>query len=250
VRRCYGEGFECNQIAKEKIKHFVSKEAFNIDGFGKKIVENFWKLKLVKLPQDIFKLDYEKIKNLDGWGNISTLNLKYSIDNKREIPLDKFIYSLGIRHIGQENAKLLARHLKSADNFFKLSSNKVTSELANIDGIGDTQIKSIINFFLNKTNLKVLLELKKTLKITGVVPTNQSGLLKNKTFMFTGKLKGMSRAEAKSIIEENSGKIINNINKKLDYLIIGEKPTTKKVNTAKELNIKVITQDEWLKMLN
>ena len=101
-----------------------------------------------------------------------------------------------------------------------------------------------------KVNLEVLLELKKILKITNVVSINQSGALKNKTFMLTGKLQGMSRAEAKSLIEQNSGKIISNVNKKLDYLIIGEKPTMKKVNNAKELNIKVITQDEWIKMLN
>ena len=250
VRRCSSEGFECDQIAKEKIKHFVSKEAFNIDGFGKKLVENFWSLKLVKFPQDIFRLDYEKIRNLDGWGNLSTSNLKYAIESKKNIPLDKFIYSLGIRHIGQENAKLLARHLKTANNFFNLYLNKDTDELKNIDGIGDTQIKSIVNFFLNKTNQKFLNELKKILEIKDAIQLSQSGLLKNKTFMFTGKLEDMSRAEAKSIIEENSGKIISNVNKKLDYLIIGEKPTTKKINLAKELNIKIISQKEWLKMLN
>ena len=250
VRRCPDRGFDCDIMAIEKLKHFVSKEAFNIDGFGKKIVENFWKLKLIKFPQDIFKLDYKKIKNLDGWGNLSTSNLKYAIESKKNIPLDKFIYSLGIRHIGQENAKLLARHLKTANNFFNLSLNKDTDELKNIDGIGDTQIKSIVNFFLNKTNQNFLHELKKILEIKDAILLNQSGLLKNKTFMFTGKLENMSRAEAKSIIEENSGKIISNVNKKLDYLIIGEKPTTKKINLAKELNIKIITQKEWIKMLN
>ncbi len=250
VRRCASEGYECEKIAIEKIKHFVSKEAFNIDGFGKKIVENFWKIKLIKLPQDIFKLNYEKIKNLEGWGNLSVSNLKYSIDSKKIILLDKFIYSLGIRHIGLENAKLLAKHLKSSDNFFKLSSTKDMSELSNIDGIGETQVKSIKNFFLNKVNLEVLSELKKILKISNVVSISQTGVLKNKTFMLTGKLQGMSRAEAKSLIEQNSGKIISNVNKKLDYLIIGEKPTMKKVNNVKELNIKVITQDEWIKMLN
>ncbi len=250
VRRCSSEGFECDQIAKEKIKHFVSKEAFNIDGFGKKIVENFWKLKLIKFPQDVFKLNYHKIKNLDGWGSLSTSNLKYAIESKKNIPLDKFIYSLGIRHIGQENAKLIARHLKTANNFFNLSLNEDINELKNIDGIGDTQIKSIINFFLNKTNQKSLVELKNILDIKDAIQLTQSGMLKNKTFMFTGKLEDMSRAEAKSIIEENSGKIISNVSKKLDYLIIGEKPTTKKINLAKELNIKIITQKEWLKMLN
>jgi DNA ligase (NAD+) len=250
VRRCISKGYECEKIAIEKIKHFVSKEAFNIDGLGKKIVENFWEFKLIKLPQDIFKLDYEKIKDLEGWGNLSVSNLKYSIDNKKKIPLDKFIYSLGIRHIGLENAKILAKYLKYSDNFFKLSNTKNMSELSNIDGIGETQIESIKIFFSYKVNLEVLLELKKILKITNVVSINQSDALKNKTFMLTGKLQGMSRAEAKSLIEQNSGKIISNVNKKLDYLIIGEKPTMKKVKNAKELNIKVITQDEWIKMLN
>ena len=250
VRRCTSEGYECEKIAIEKIKHFVSKEAFNIDGFGKKIVENFWQLNLLRLPQDIFKLNYNKITKLEGWGNLSVSNLKYSIESKKIISLDRFIYALGIRHIGQENAKLLARHLRSADNFFKLSINNDMNDLVNIDGIGETQIKSIKNFFLNKTNLKVLLELKKILKIVSLAQINKNGLLKNKTFMLTGKLNGISRAEAKSLIEQNSGKIISNVNKKLDYLIVGEKPTTKKVNNAKQLNINIINQKEWMKMLN
>jgi len=250
VRRCISEGYECKNIAIEKLKHFVSKEAFNIEGFGKKLVENFWQSNLVKLPQDIFKLDYEKIKKLEGWGNLSVSNLRYSIENKKNISLEKFIYSLGIRHIGQENAKLLARHLRSGANFFKLSTNKDMKDLQNIDGIGETQIKSIKNFFLNKTNLDVLSELKNILIISNVLQVYKNGLLKNKTFMLTGKLNGISRAEAKSLIEKNSGKIISNVNKKLDYLITGEKPTTKKVITAKSLKIQVITQTEWLKMLD
>jgi len=250
VRRCISEGYECKNIAIEKLKHFVSKEAFNIEGFGKKLVENFWQSNLVKLPQDIFKLDYEKIKKLEGWGNLSVSNLRYSIENKKNISLEKFIYSLGIRHIGQENAKLLAKHLRSGANFFKLSTNKDMKDLQNIDGIGETQIKSIKNFFLNKTNLDVLSELKNILIISNVLQVYKNGLLKNKTFMLTGKLNGISRAEAKFLIEKNSGKIISNVNKKLDYLITGEKPTTKKVITAKSLKIQVITQTEWLKMLD
>jgi len=250
VRRCTSEGYECEKIAIEKIKHFVSKEAFNIEGFGKKIVENFWNLNLVKLPQDIFNLNYQKIKLLEGWGELSVANLKFSIEEKKKISLERFIYSLGIRHIGQENAKLLARHLKSSDNFFKLTKKKELNDLSNIDGIGETQIRSIQNFFLNQTNLKVLSELKKKLFIINAAQLNNNGSLKSKTFMLTGKLEGMSRAEAKSLIEKNSGKIINNVNKKLDYLIIGEKPTIKKVNNAKELNVKVINQDEWKRILN
>jgi DNA ligase (NAD+) len=250
VRRCTSEGYECEKIAIEKIKHFVSKEAFNIEGLGKKIIENFWYLNLIKFPQDIFRLNYDKVKILEGWGDLSVSNLEYSIENKKKISLDRFIYSLGIRHIGQENAKLLARHLKSSENFFNLLTNKSMSELANIDGIGDTQIKSINNFFFNKTNIKVLSELKKLLTIAKVSQLNKNGLLRNKTFMLTGKLSGMSRAEAKSLIEQNAGKIISNVNKKLDYLIVGEKPTTKKVTNAEDLNIKVISQQEWMSMLN
>ena len=249
VRRCSNDGFGCEKIAIEKIKHFVSKEAFNIDGLGKKIIENFWALKLIRFPQDIFKLDYKKISKLEGWGSLSTSNLKYSIELKRNISLDKFIYSLGIRHIGQENAKLLAKNLKDSDNFFNLKDKKSLNEILNIDGIGDTQIKSIKNFFSDNKNLVVLSELKKNLKITNEINTNDDGILKNKTFMFTGKLDGISRAEAKSIIEKNSGKIISNISKKLDFLIIGEKPTQKKVSLAKELKIKILTQKELFKML-
>ena len=250
VRRCISEGYECEKIAIEKIKHFVSKEAFNIDGFGKKIVENFWNLKLIRLPQDIFNLNYDKIESLEGWGELSATNLKFSIEQKKQISLDRFIYSLGIRHIGQENAKIIAKHLKLAVNFFKLSYDKNIENLSNIDGIGSTQIRSIKKFFLNKINLNVLSELERNLKIDNMVLINNKGLLKDKTFMLTGKLNGVSRAEAKSLIENNSGKIISNVNKKLDYLIAGEKPTIKKVNVAKELNIRVIDQKEWMKMLN
>jgi len=250
VRRCTSEGYECEKIAIEKIKHFVSKEAFNIDGLGKKIVENFWHLKLIKLPHDIFNLNYNNIKKLEGWGKLSVANLKFSIDQKKKISLERFIYSLGIRHIGQENAKLIAQHLKSALNFSKLFENKYIDNLSNIDGIGPTQIQSIKKFFLNKTNLNVLNELNKNLSISNVIPINDNGLLKNKTFMLTGKLNDISRAEAKSLIEKNSGKIISNVNKKLDYLIIGEKPTIKKINMAKEMGTKIISQTEWIKMLN
>ena len=250
VRRCVSEGYNCEKIAIEKIKHFVSKEAFNIDGLGKKIVENFWSLRLIRLPQDIFNLNYNAIEKLEGWGKLSVSNLKFSIDQKKQISLDRFIYSLGIRHIGEENAKLIARHLKTVINFSKLSDSKNIESLSNIDGIGTTQIQSIKKFFLNKINLKVLSELEKNLEIESVVLINDKGLLKNKTFMLTGKLNGVSRAEAKYLIEKNSGKIISNVNKKLNYLIVGEKATIKKVNAAKELNIKVIDQKDLMKMLN
>ena len=250
VRRCTSEGYDCDKIAIEKIKHFVSKDALNIDGFGKKIVENFWNLKLIKFPQDIFKLDYNIIRYLEGWGNLSVINLEYAINAKKKISLEKFIYSLGIRHIGQENAKLIARHLKSSTNFLKLFEKKNIENLSNIDGIGPTQVNSIKNFFLNNTNLKVLSELNKILSVANIVTFNNNGILKDKTFMLTGKLDKISRAEAKSLIEQNSGKIISNVNKKLDYLITGAKPTNKKIIAAKELEIKIINENDLMKMLN
>jgi DNA ligase (NAD+) len=250
VRRCSSEGYECEKVAIEKIKHFVSKEAFNIEGFGKKIVENFWNLNLIKLPQDIFKLDFNKIENLDGWGKQSIINLKYSINLRKNISFERFIYALGIRHIGHENAKLIAKNLKSIKNFLSLSKFNKIDDLLNIDGIGETQINSIKNFFLNKTNIKVLNELSNFLVIKDAIEFKKNGLLNNKTFMITGKLEGISRAEAKSLIEENSGSIISNVSQKLNYLIAGVKPTKKKIETAKKLNIKILKQQELLKMLN
>ncbi len=250
IRRCSSEGYECEKVAIEKIKHFVSKEAFNIDGLGKKIVENFWNLKLIRLPQDIFNLNFKKIESLDGWGRQSVANLKYAIKEKQNISFERFIYSLGIRHIGFENAKLIAKTLKFSENFLNLSDEIKLNDLLNIDGIGETQINSVKNFFLNKTNLKVLNDLQKILNIKNAIEIKKDGLLSNKIFMFTGKLNGISRAEAKSLIEKNSGSIISNVSKKLDYLIVGEKPTKRKIEAAKELNIKILKQSEWIKLLN
>ena len=249
VRRCPDRGYECDKMAKEKLKHFVSKEALNIDGFGKKIVENFWSLGLIKLPQDIFNLNYSKIENMDGWGKQSVANLKYSINLRKTISFERFIYALGIRHIGLENAKIISKNLKSLKNFIALSKKSNFDDLINIDGIGETQINSIKVFFSNETNLNVLKNLDKLLKVKDTEISKAGGLLNNKTFMFTGKLSNMSRSEAKSLIEQNSGSIVSNVTKKLDYLIIGEKPTNRKVDAAKNLGVKILDQSSWLKML-
>jgi DNA ligase (NAD+) len=249
VRRCSSEGYECEKVSIEKIKHFVSKEALNIDGFGKKIVENFWDLNFIKYPQDIYNLDYKKIELIDGWGKQSVANLKYSINEKKNISFEKFIYSLGIRHIGLENAKLISKNLKSLNNFLALSVNKKFEELLNIDGIGETQINSIKKFFLNKTNVKVLNMLQKTLKINDAQKQKSNGPLSHKNFMITGKLDGMSRAEAKSLTEKNSGSMVSTVSKKLNFLIVGDKPTKKKVDLAIKLKVKIIDKAEWLKML-
>ena len=249
VRRCSSEGFECEKISIEKLKHFVSKDALNIDGFGKKIVENFWKIKLIRFPQDIFKLNYKKIEQLEGWGEQSVENLKYSINEKKNVSLERFIYSLGIRHIGLENAKILSKHFKSISKFKSLSKNNEYEDLLNIDGIGETQINSIKSFFSNKINTDVLNELYDIMEIKDK-SIERNGSLKNKTFMLTGKLHGISRAEAKSLIEENSGITVSSISKKLNYLIVGEKPTTRKIKMARELKIICIDQAQFLNMLN
>ncbi len=250
VRRCSSEGYNCEKISIEKLKHFVSKEAFNIDGFGKKIVESFWNLKFIKYPQDIFDLDYNKIEKLDGWGKLSVENLKYSVNEKKKISLHRFIYSLGIRHIGLENAKLISKYFKSFINFKNLSIDNKYKDLLNIDGIGETQINSIKNFFNDKTNLEILNKLEKKLSITDASKEIKNGLLKNKTFLVTGKLKGVSRAEIKSLIEKNSGTTVSTVSKKLNYLIVGEKPTKRKVDNAREFKIKIINQSQFLNMLN
>ncbi len=249
VQRCSSEGYKCEKIAIEKIKHFVSKETFNIEGLGKKVVEKFWDLKFIKLPFDIFGLNYKKIEKLDGWGELSANNLRKSIEKSKNIGLDKFIFSLGIRHIGQENARLLSQYFLNIENFNDLTKNFNFNSLTNLDGIGETQIRSLKNFFSDQINLNVVKKLISILNIRNVVQ-NKKGKLKNKTFMFTGKLLNISRAEAKSLTDENSGKILSNVNKKLDYLVTGEKPTAKKVKLAKKLSIKVISQSEWKKLLN
>jgi len=249
VRRCSSEGFECEKIAIEKIKHFISKEALNIDGLGKKVVEKFWDLKLIKSPEDIFKLDYDKISNLDGWGKKSISNLKYSIEKASEVTLDRFIFSIGIRHIGIENAKLIADHSKTIENFLDIINKKNINQLLNIDGIGETQIQSIEKFIKNRANINNINKLQKVLSIQKL-EINKKGKLKDKTFMFTGKLIDISRAEAKSLVEKNSGSIVSTVNKKLNFLIIGEKPTNKKVELAKKIGVKIINQQEWTKLLN
>jgi DNA ligase (NAD+) len=205
---------------------------------------------LIKFPQDIFKLDFEKIAKLEGWGRQSMENLKYSINQKKKISLDKLIYSLGIRHIGIENAKILSKYFKSFSKFISFTKDKIQDEILDIDGIGETQLKSVRNFFENKVNLNILNELQKILYVKDVTTKDKKGILKEKTFMVTGKLNGISRAEIKSLIEENSGASVSTVTKKLDYLIIGDKPTKKKIDKAKELKISILNQNEFLKMLN
>ena len=249
VRRCSNEGFGCEKISIEKLKHFVSKDALNIEGLGKKVVEKFWDLKFIKLPDDIFNLNFETISSLEGWGSQSAKNLKNSIIKSKKLKLDRFIYSLGIRHIGQENAKLISEFLGNYSNFLKLKDQKNIEELSNIDGIGETQITSLKNFFKNNLNLKIISSLSKILTIENNIIKKKGGVFSNKILMFTGKLNNISRAEAKSIVENNGGKIVSNVSKKLDYLIAGEKPTSRKVKMANDLKVKILNQIDFEKIL-
>ena len=254
VRRCT-QGYACSYTAKERLKHLVSKDAFNIEGLGKKVIEHFWSLNLIKEPSHIFNLDFIKIKSLDGWGELSINNLKKAIDNSRKINLDRFIYSIGIRHIGQENAKTIASFFGSIKKFKTIfnskNNNEIFENLKELDGIGETQVNSIKNFFSNKINLKITNNLIDELEIKDFIFHSSKGIFSNKKIMFTGGFKNMSRSEAKLIAESNGGKVLGSVSKKLDYLVVGDsKPTLKKINQAKQLNIKIILEKEWNKMLN
>ena len=211
IRRC-SKGYDCKFTAKEKLKHIVSKEAFNIDGLGKKVIEQFWDLGLIKEPANIFDLNYKRISQLEGWGDLSINNLKKAITKSQIITLDKFIYSIGIRHIGQENAKILSGFFDSIKEFIKLfelrSRKKILINLVDLDGIGETQIESIDNFFLNKINIKIVQELINKLTIKKHIGQNIDGKFSNKKIMFTGGFQNMSRSEAKAVAEKNGGKVL------------------------------------------
>mgnify|MGYP000844842148 FL=1 len=253
VRRCT-KGYNCDFTAREKLKHIVSKEAFNIDGLGKKVIEQFWDIKFIKEPSDIFDLNYNKIKKLEGWGELSINNLKKAIEKSKMISLDKFIYSIGIRHIGQENAKILASFFGSIKEFTKLfdlkNRKKILVNLVDLDGIGETQVQSIDNFFSSETNIIIIKNLINKLNIKNYASLNKGGKFSNKKLMFTGGFKNMSRSEAKAIAENNGGKVVGSISKKLDFLVVGDtKPTKKKIEQAKQLNIRIILEKDWKRIL-
>ncbi len=255
VRRCLDREYKCQHIAKEKLKHFVSKDAFNIDGLGKKVIDQFWQLKLIKSPSDIFNLDYTKIANLEGWGELSAKNLKSAINKSSSVLLDKFIYALGIRHIGLENAKLLGNFFSSIDKFTEIFNHKKRKNLLinilELDGIGSVQLRSLDDFFSNKSNNEAIFALIKNLRVENSKILKKNGKLSSKTIMFTGGFEKISRSEAKSLVEENGGKVLGSISKKLNILVAGNnKPTKSKIEKAKELGVDIISEDNWYKLLN
>ncbi len=254
ITRCPDPKFNCKDILREKLKHFASKEALNIDGFGKKIIQSFWDLKMIKYPADIFNLNFEKISSLDGWGDLSSSNLKKAIKKSQNISLDKLIFAIGIRYIGQENAKTLAKYFVNIKKFEELfdtkKRKKILKHLLELDGIGETQINSLETFFLNTSNLNTVSNLIKELNVKDF-KTSKTGIFYGNTIMFTGGLSKMSRAEAKALVEKEGGKILVTISRKLDYLVVGDsKPTLKKVDKAKQLNIKILHENSWYELLN
>jgi DNA ligase (NAD+) len=254
VIRCPDLKFNCKEILREKLKHFVSKDALNIDGFGKKIVQNFWDLNMIKYPSDIFNLNFKKISNLDGWGDLSASNLEKAIKKSQKISLDKLIFAIGIRHIGQENAKTIAKYFLNVKKFQELfdkeKRKKILNLLLELDGIGETQVNSLEKFFANKSNLKTVSNLIKKLNVIDF-EIDKFGIFYGKTIMFTGGLRKMSRAEAKALVEKEGGKILGAASKKLNYLVVGSsKPTTKKVNKAKQLNVEILDENSWYSLLN
>ena len=257
VTRCPDPKFNCNEILKEKLKHFVSKDVLNIEGLGKKVVENFWNSKLIKYPYDIFNLDLNILKKIEGWGEKSINNLKNSINKSKEISLDRFIFSLGIRHIGEENAKVLAKYFLNEKSFFDLSKklndskSKYRDELQSIGGIGNSQIESLKKFFFNSQNLKIVSELVSILRIEDYKYLKKKTPISGKLIIFTGTFVNNSRSELKSLAESMGAKIVSTISKKTDYLVAGpQRPTVRKINEAKHLNIKVLTEDDWNKIIN
>tara|TARA_B100000886_G_scaffold339157_1_gene303790 strand:+ start:2456 stop:4486 length:2031 start_codon:yes stop_codon:yes gene_type:complete len=254
VRRC-NKGYDCSFIAKERLKHIVSKEAFNIDGLGKKVIDQFWKLNFIKKPSDIFELDFDKIKKLDGWGDLSVKNLKLAIDQAKNISLNRFIYAIGVRHIGQENAKILASFFRSVDQFSYIlkqtQRDEILKNLNDLDGIGETQIFSLKNFFEKNKNVEIVKSLITKLNIQNFKEINIKGKLSNTNVMFTGGFDKISRSEAKTLTENLGGKVLGSVSKKLNILVVGNnKPTKRKINKAKELKIKIYSENEWYKLLN
>ena len=257
VTRCPDPNFNCKDILREKLKHFVSKDAFNIEGLGKKVVDNFWNKKLVKYSYDIFNLDINILKKFDGWGEKSITNLKNSINKSKKISLERFIFSLGIRHIGQENAKILAKHFLNVQKFFATSkklnkdNQRHLDELQSIDGIGNSQTESLKKFFSNDKNLKIVSKLIDLLNVEDYKHLSKKTPLSRKSIMFTGVFEDRSRSELKSLAESLGAKIVSSISKKTDFLVAGpQKPTIRKINEAKNLNIKILSEEDWNKIIN
>ena len=258
--RCTG-GLICAAQAVERLKHFVSRLAFDIDGLGAKIVEQFWKEGLIKTPADIFTLQERDKKSLtpirakEGWGEQSARNLFASIEARRVIAFNRFIYALGIRQIGEATAKKLAATygdlptLRRSVYAAQDRHSEAYNDLINIEDIGPSVADDLIGFFTETHNLDLLDELEGALTIEPyTLPSKGDSPVAGKTVVFTGSLEQVTRSEAKAKAESLGAKVAGSVSKKTDYVIAGADAGSK-LNKAKDLGVEVLTEQEWLDLI-
>ncbi len=255
--RCTG-GLICSAQAVERLHHFVSRDAFDIEGLGEKHIAAFFTDGLIKSPADIFRLHdrKEEIAAREGWGDISAAKLIAAIEAKREIPLDRFIYALGIRQIGQATARLLARHYGSFAAFRKAmteaaadAEGEAFQELDSISQIGPSVAADLVGFFAEPHNLAALAALELELRIGDFISTAaQDSPVAGKTVVFTGTLMTMTRHEAKAKAEALGAKVAESVSKKTDYVVVGDDAGSKAAK-AEALGVNTLTEDEWLRLI-
>ena len=260
VSRCTG-GLICPAQRVERLKHFVSRNAFDIEGLGEKNIQTFYDEGLIQSPPDIFTLAArdadaeEKLSEREGWGETSAQKLFDAIAAHRNVTLDRFIYSLGIRHVGEITGRLLARNYGTAAHFVeamreaaKDREGAAYSELENIDGIGPTVAAAIADFFGEPHNVAVVDELLKDVSPQALEAVDNASPVSGKAVVFTGTLEQMTRAEAKAQAERLGAKVAGSVSKKTDYVVAGPGAGSKLKN-AKDLGVEVLTEDEWLKLI-
>lgn len=262
VRRCTG-GLTCPAQAKERLKHFVSKEAFDIVGLGEKVVEEFFAEGFLKNPADIFTLEERnhapavdlfspnRALNLEkkaGWGRLSVKNLFAAINSRRVISLPRFIYALGIPQVGAATALTLAKNYESFSNLQNEMQNRETEKLVTIDGIGASMGTDIVEFFCEAHNQKTIADLLKYVTVEDYVNEIKSDSpLNGKIVVFTGTLMTLTRAEAKAIAQKCGAKVAGSVSKHTDYVVMGEDAGSK-AKKAQELGVKILSETEFLEM--
>lgn len=260
VRRCTG-GLICEAQQIERLKHFVSRNAFDIEGLGEKTIAAFHRDGLIQSPADIFRLQRrnveadKKIEDREGWGPQSANKLFASIEARRTIDLDRFIYALGIRHVGETTAKVLARNYGTLENFetqMRLAgedkNGEAFSELVNVGGIGRTVGEAIVEFFAEPHNVEVLNELRREVNPQPLEAVANDAAVAGKTVVFTGTLEKMTRSEAKAQAERLGAKVAGSVSKKTDYVVAGADAGSK-LNKARELGVTVLSEDDWLALI-
>ena len=257
VRRCTN-GLQCPAQATESLKHFVSRRAFDIDGMGTKQIEAFYERELVRQPADIFSLearnDKIKLQTWEGWGKTSASNLFDAINNRREIYFDRFLYSLGIRHIGQGNANLIAKHYLSFQKFYGLISSIENEEssawqdLMAIDGVGPGGAGALKEFFTSSSNRFIVDNLLSHVTVIDAEAPSSDSPVAGKIVVFTGKLERFSRDEAKARAQALGAKVSGSVSAKTDYLVAGPGAGSK-LKKAEGLGVKVLSEDEWLALI-